>query len=135
MDSQLISSQPTFLMPDLEEAVSIFPDNGLNPHYNDTLPEGRSWINQFENLICGPKMRAYLDNCDLELIVAFCYPFADKDGLRATMDLATMAWLYDEYTDIKDGQDVKEAGIIVQKSLRDSEFDDGSWLCRMTKEY
>ncbi|KAF9066739.1 isoprenoid synthase domain-containing protein [Rhodocollybia butyracea] len=131
MDSrQHISSLTTFLMPNLEETVSIFPDNGLNPHYEGVRSESRLWINRFNKSICGSGK-----NCKFELINAFCYPYADKDGLRATMDLANLTWLYDEYTDTKNGQDVNKAAIITQKSLHDSEFDDGSWLCRMTKEF
>ncbi|KAF9058518.1 isoprenoid synthase domain-containing protein [Rhodocollybia butyracea] len=133
--SEDIDSLTTFLMPNLEEAVSIFPDNGMNPHYNEIQPQAREWINRFSKTVYGPKMQAFMDSCNFEILGTFCYPYADKDGLRAAMDLLNIMWLYDEYTDIKNGRDAREAAVVVQHSLGNPEFDDRSWLCTVMKDF
>ncbi|KAF9062379.1 isoprenoid synthase domain-containing protein [Rhodocollybia butyracea] len=122
-------------MPDLEDTLAIFPNKGLNPHHDEIRAESRAWINRFNKTVYGPKMRAFMESCEFEFIQSFCYPYAGKDGLRATMDLANVLWLYDEYTDTQNGQDAHKAAIIVQRSLRECKFDDGSWLCHMTKDF
>ncbi|KAF8901445.1 isoprenoid synthase domain-containing protein [Mucidula mucida] len=112
MVAQSAYSSTTFLLPDLEADLSVFPDNGLND---------------------GPKMRAFMDN--FELINSYCYPYAEKDGLRATMDLTNMLWLYDEFTDTESGQDARKSASVVEQALRDPDFDDGSWLCLIIKDF
>lgn len=82
------SAPRTFLMPDLERAFSLaLPNNGLNPHHDQVRPDARAWINQYNASVYGPKMRVFMDNCNLELLNSFTYPYANQDGLRATMDL------------------------------------------------
>ncbi|KAF9072163.1 terpenoid synthase [Rhodocollybia butyracea] len=133
--SDHVDSPTTFLMPNLEETVAIFPDNGMNPHHNEIYPQSRAWITSFNKMVYGPKMQAFMNNCNFELINTLCYPYAGRDGLRATMDLHNLLWLYDEYTDTKSGRGANEAAAVVQQSLRNSEFDDGSWLCTMMKDF
>jgi hypothetical protein len=43
-------------------------------------------------------------------------------------------WLYDEYTDTETGVSAIKAANIVRHALREEDFDDGSWICRMMKE-
>ena len=80
-------STRVFRLPNLEETFSVFPNNGLNPHYESARTESRGWINQYNKAVCGPKMAAFMDNCDFELSNSHCYPYAGHTGLRATMDL------------------------------------------------
>ena len=80
-------STRVFRLPNLEETFSVFPNNGLNPHYESARKESRAWINQYNKGVCGPKMVAFMDNCKFELSNSHCYPYASHTGLRATMDL------------------------------------------------
>lgn len=77
----------TFRLPKLEDTFAVFLDNGLNPNFSKIRPESRAWINQYNDSVCGPKMRAFMDNCNFELSNSYCFPYAGEAGLRATMDL------------------------------------------------
>ncbi|THU99637.1 terpenoid synthase [Dendrothele bispora CBS 962.96] len=125
----------TFYLPRLEDTFSVFPENGLNPHYATVRPESRAWIDQYRKFVCGPKMRAFMDNCNFELSNAYCYPHADEPGLRAATDLHNILWLYDETTDIESGAGAQRAAIIVHRTLREPDFDDGSWICHMMRDF
>ncbi|THU82317.1 terpenoid synthase [Dendrothele bispora CBS 962.96] len=125
----------TFYLPRLEDTFSVFPDNGLNPHYAIVRPESRAWINQYTKILCGPKMCAFMENCNFELSNAYCYPYAEKPGLRASMDLANILWLYDEFTDTESGDEVQRAAMIVHRTLQEPDFDDGSWICQMMRDF
>ncbi|KAE9402444.1 terpenoid synthase [Gymnopus androsaceus JB14] len=134
--SVLSAYSPTsFLMPDLEASISVLPERDTNPHHDEARSESRLWINQFNKTVYGPKMRTFMDNCNLELINSFCYPYANKDGLRATMDLHNILWLYDEFTDTESGKDAHRSASVAQQALCDPEFNDGSWLCLMMKDF
>ncbi|KAF9021649.1 terpenoid synthase [Hymenopellis radicata] len=135
MVAQEIYSSTTFLMPDLEADLSVFPDNGLNVHHEEARVGSRAWINSFNRTVYGPKMRALMDNCNFELINSYCYPYAEKDGLRAAMDLTNMLWVYDEITDTESGQEAHKSASVVERTLRDPDFDDGSWLCLAIKDF
>lgn len=76
----------SFRLPMIEQTYSVFPNNGLNLHFAVCFPEARAWIRKYENVICGPKMRAFLDNCKFELFAAYNFPYANQAGLKATMD-------------------------------------------------
>jgi len=46
-----------------------------------------------------------------------------------------MVFIYDEYTDKLSGPEAERPPVIIQRTLTDPNFDDNSWLCRMTREY
>ena len=83
------TSPQTFRLPRLDVTFSVFPDNGLNPHYAQCRVQSRAWINKYDKLVCGPKMCAFMENCNFELSTAYVYPYAPPAGLRATMDLVS----------------------------------------------
>ncbi len=93
-DSSTMATQSTcilstFRLPNLEATFSALPDHGLNPYHEEIRAESRAWINNYSKTFCGPKMCAFMNNCNFELINTFCYPYAGKAGLRATMDLVS----------------------------------------------
>jgi len=122
-------------LPKLEDTFAVFQDHGLNPHYAKIRAESRAWINQYGQAICGPDMRAFMDNCNFELVNAFCYPYADEARLRAAMDLTNLLWLYDEFSDRETGAGAVKSAGIVARALREPHFDDGTWICRMIKDF
>ena len=81
------SPRGTFHLPNLYETFSVLPDNGENPHCEEVLPQSRAWINQYTQLVCGPKMCKFMDNCMFERCMSFFYPYASPASLRAVMDL------------------------------------------------
>jgi len=122
-------------LPRLEDTFTVFHDHGLNPHYAKIRAESRAWITQYDQAVCGPNLRAFMAHCNFELSNAFCYPYADEAGLRASMDLANLLWLYDEYTDRETGAEAVKAASIVTRALREPDFDDGTWICRIIKDF
>ncbi|KAK0218405.1 isoprenoid synthase domain-containing protein [Armillaria nabsnona] len=125
----------TFRLPNFEATFSVLPDNGLNPYHEEIRAESRAWINNYNKTFCGPGMRDFMNSCNFELINSFCYPYADKACLRATMDLINVLWLYDEFTNTESGVDAQKSGEILIRALRETDFDDGSWLCHMMKDF
>nr|A0A5Q0QSI8.1 RecName: Full=Sesquiterpene synthase Agr5; AltName: Full=Terpene cyclase Agr5; Flags: Precursor [Cyclocybe aegerita]QGA30881.1 sesquiterpene synthase Agr5 [Cyclocybe aegerita] len=128
-------SPRVFRLPNLEETFSVFPDHGLNPNYTSARTDSRAWINQYTKVVCGPKMVAFMNNCEFELSNSHCYPYAGYKGLKATMDLTNILWLYDEYTDTGSGAEAVKAAGIVARALREPDYDDGTWVCRMMKSF
>ncbi|KAJ7741769.1 isoprenoid synthase domain-containing protein [Mycena maculata] len=126
-------SQITFRLPKLDDTFAVFPDNGVNPDFSRIRVESREWINQYSDIVCGPKMRAFMGNCNFELSNSYCYPYADGAGLRATMDLTNILWLYDEFTDTFTGAEATNAAIIVARALREPDFHDDTWISGMMK--
>nr|BBH51505.1 putative sesquiterpene synthase [Clitopilus sp.] len=119
-------SNTFIVLPNLEETVySAFPDHGLNPHYDAVCPHSRAWIKSYSDPIFGPKMRDFMEKCDFELFAAYICPRASPEALRTSMDI----------TDAEDSVTVKKAEAIVVRTLQDRSFDDGSWICRLVKEF
>lgn len=83
------TSPQTFYLPRLDETFSVLPDNGTNPNYSEVRPKSRAWINKYTKIVCGPKMMAFMDNCEFELSTAYVFPYAGPTTLLATMDLVS----------------------------------------------
>ncbi|THU84284.1 terpenoid synthase [Dendrothele bispora CBS 962.96] len=124
-----------FHLPRLEDSFSIFPDHGQNPHYEAMKIESRTWIDSYINIVCEAKMCNFMRACNFELFSAFCYPTATEAGLRATMDLGNMLWLYDEFTDVQSPKEVEKAASISRCTLTEPGYNDGTWLCCMIKNF
>ncbi|KAJ7753405.1 isoprenoid synthase domain-containing protein [Mycena maculata] len=125
--------QITFRLPKLDDTFAVFPDNGLNPDFSKIRVESREWINQYNDIVCGPKMRALMGNCNFELVNSYFYPYADGARLRATMYLTSILWLYDEFTDTVAGAEATYVEILVARALREPDFHDDTWISRMMK--
>ncbi|KAK7059626.1 terpene cyclase [Favolaschia claudopus] len=130
-----VLDQPTFRLPKLNDTFSVFPDNGLNSNFSKARAASREWIGQYSDIVCGPKMRAFMNHCNFELSNSYCFPYAAEAGLRATMDLTNILWLYDEFTDSVSGAEATAAATIVTRALREPDFDDGSWIARMMTSF
>ena len=76
----------TFRLLRFEESFSVFPDHGVNPHYTKIRDESRAWISQYSH-VYGLNMRAFMDNCGVELLAAYTYPSVNELQFRAPMDL------------------------------------------------
>lgn len=151
----MTTSSLTFRLPRLDDTFSVFPHNGINPHFSECCRQSREWVDKYLKTAFGPKMRTFLSNCNLELIAAYTHPNADPNGLRAVMDYVcfsllhiwghqltrhhshqlNIAWTFDEFTDDLAGEEAAQAAAVVCRTLRDPSYDDGSWICQMIAEY
>ncbi|KDR79641.1 hypothetical protein GALMADRAFT_63553 [Galerina marginata CBS 339.88] len=125
----------TFRLPRLDDTFAVFPDKGVNPHFSECRRQSREWVDKYTEIAFGPKMCAFLRNCNLELVAAYAYPDAKPDGLRAAMDYLNIAWVFDEFTDDLSGKEAIQAAAVATRTLRDRDFDDGSWVCHILTDY
>jgi hypothetical protein len=82
----------TFYLPRLNETFSVFPNNGVNPYYSECRAQSKEWANPYYLLAFRPDMRSFLENCDFELMSALVLPYANPDGVRASMDCVRSSW-------------------------------------------
>ncbi|KAK7452149.1 hypothetical protein VKT23_012254 [Stygiomarasmius scandens] len=119
------ASFPTLILPNLEKTFSAIPDKGLNPSCFIIRPQSRAWAIQYEQIIGGPKFCSYMDKCNFQLLASLGHLCADEIAPRGAMDM----------TDNLSGPEAERSPVIIQRTLTDPNFDDNSWLCRMTREF
>nr|BBH51509.1 putative sesquiterpene synthase [Clitopilus sp.] len=125
----------TLVLPRLDDIFDDLPNNVVNPNYSIACPASRLWIEQYGTQIYGPKMQAFMNNCNFELSTTYTYPYADAKRLRATMDLVNILWLYDEYTDRASGAHAKEMASIVYQALSGQQVAANSWVGCMMQDF
>ncbi|KDR76786.1 hypothetical protein GALMADRAFT_225678 [Galerina marginata CBS 339.88] len=130
-----MTTPQTFRLPRLSDTFSVFPDNGLNPHYSECRLQSKEWASKYYKAVCGPNMTAYLGDCNFELLAAYAYPYAKPEGIIKVMDYYNITWIFDEFTDTLPGKEAAEAAAIVSRTLRNRDYDDGSWLCQIMTDY
>ncbi|GBE88250.1 Linoleate 10R-lipoxygenase COP4 [Sparassis crispa] len=125
----IVSQQ--FVLPDL---LAVCPFQGsTNPHYTKAAAESSGWINSY-NLFSDRK-RAFFIQGSNELLVSHTYPYAGYEQFRTCCDFVNLLFVVDEVSDDQDGKDARQTGNIYLNAMRDSKWDDGSSLAKMTKEF
>ncbi|KAJ3553938.1 hypothetical protein NM688_g3357 [Phlebia brevispora] len=121
----------SFILPDLH---SMCPLKGsTNPHYEIAAPQSSAWIDSY-NLFTDRK-RAWFIQGSNELLVSHTYPYADFDQFRTCCDFVNLLFVVDEVSDEQDGKDARSTGNVYLNAMRDPDWDDGSALAKMTKEF
>jgi hypothetical protein len=145
----IVSKANGFYLPDLFSVSTAFSDS-INPHYKEAAAESQAWVNKY-NLLPDRK-RAFFAQGRSELLVAHAYPRAPFEQLRAVCDLVNLLFVVsslklvlfscrpisikiDEISDDQDGSDARKTGQVYLNAMRDPNWDDGSSLAKMTKEY
>ena len=125
-------SLPTqFRLPDLH-AVCPFED-ATNPHYLRASAESSAWVDSYN--IFTDRKRAYFLQGLSELLVSHAYPFADYEQFRACCDFVNLLFVVDEISDDQNGKDAHATGQVYLNAMLDADWDDGSVLAKLTKEY
>ncbi|CAL1716798.1 unnamed protein product [Somion occarium] len=102
----------TFTLPDL---LSMCPLKGsVNPHYQKAAAESSAWINSYN--VFSDQKRAFFIQGSNELLVSHTYPYADYEQFRTCCDFVNLLFVVDE-------------------AMRYADWDDGSSLSKMTKEF
>ena len=118
------------MLPDLH-AVTPF-QGSFNPHYTEASAESSQWINSYR--VLSDKKRAFFLQGGSELLCAHAYPYADYERFRTTCDFVNLLFTVDEISDDQDEKGAHETGLTFYNSMRDLTYDDGTTLCKMTKE-
>ena len=125
-------SQPaSFVLPNLH-AVCPFKA-GTNPHYIKASTESSQWISSFK--IFSEEKLAFFKKSGAELLCSHVYYYTGYEQLRTCCDFVNLLFTIDEISDDQDERGATHTGRVFIESLRDADFDDGSILCKMTKEY
>ncbi|KAF9060477.1 isoprenoid synthase domain-containing protein [Rhodocollybia butyracea] len=122
----------TFTLPDLIPVVSSLK-TGTNPHYKEAGAESAEWINSY-NVFTDSRKAFFVQGCN-ELLVALTYPYAGYDQFRTCCDFVNLLFVVDEVSDEQNGEDARATGETLLNAMRDPEYDDGSTLCQITKDF
>ncbi|KAH9856523.1 terpenoid synthase [Lenzites betulinus] len=126
-----MSSTSSFVLPDLH-AVTPFKGS-FNPHYTEAAAESSEWVNSYN--VLSDKKRAFFLQGGSELLCAHAYPYADHEHLRTCCDFVNLLFTVDEISDDQNGKGAHETGLIFYNAISNLAYDDGTTLCKMTKEF
>ncbi|THH18124.1 hypothetical protein EW146_g2812 [Bondarzewia mesenterica] len=121
-----------FYIPDLLSLSTPFKGS-TNPHYKKAAAESRAWVNSY-NFFTDRKRADFIQGCN-ELLVSHTYPHAGYEEFRTCCDFVNLLFVVDEVSDDQNGVDARQTGNVYLNAMRDAEWDDGSSLARMTKEF
>ncbi|KZT07703.1 terpenoid synthase [Laetiporus sulphureus 93-53] len=120
-----------FVLPDL---LALLPFKGsFNPHYDAVAAESSSWVNGYRAV--SDRKRAFFLQGGSELLCAHAYPYASAQDLRTCFDLVNILFTVDEISDEQNGKDAYSTGRIFLNAMKDPDWNDGSALAKMCKEF
>ena len=126
-----MTTTKSFILPDLF-AMCPFTMCDVNPHYERVRAESTAWVASFG--VHGSKKQAAMESHNYELLAAFSFPSANYEDLRLCCDFISLLFVYDEFSDMQDGDGAKISGKVFLKAL-DGEPVDESPLSKITYEY
>ncbi|EIW57365.1 terpenoid synthase [Trametes versicolor FP-101664 SS1] len=126
-----MSSPSSFVLPDLH-AVTPFKGS-FNPHYPEAAAESSEWVNSYK--VLSDKKRAFFLQGGSELLCAHAYPYAGYQQFRTTCDFVNLLFTVDEISDDQNGKGAYETGLTFYNAMSNPAYDDGTVLCKMTKEF
>ena len=126
-----MSSTPrSYVLPDLLAIVKW--KSAFNPHHEEAAAASSKWTLNF-GFFSGKKLEFFREGGS-ELLCSYVYYYAGLEELRTACDFVNWLFTVDEITDDQDGEGARKTGEVLLKAFKDPEFDDGSRLCKMTKE-
>ncbi|KAI0649319.1 terpenoid synthase [Trametes meyenii] len=120
-----------FSLPDL---LAVCPLIGsTNPHYAQAAAESSAWVQSYN--ILAPRKLAFLLQGSSELLVSHAYPYAPYEQFRTCCDFVNLLFVVDEVSDDQNGKDARRTGEVFLNVMRYPDWDDGSALAKMTREF
>ncbi|KAF8968015.1 isoprenoid synthase domain-containing protein [Flammula alnicola] len=126
------SSPRQFRLPDLFASSSPLKAS-TNPYYREASAESRAWINSYN--VFTDRKRADFVQGQNELLCSRAYPYAGYEQFRTTCDFVNMLFVVDEVSDDQNGQDASATGQVFVNAMKYPDWDDGSKLAKITKEF
>ncbi|KAF8150763.1 isoprenoid synthase domain-containing protein [Crassisporium funariophilum] len=127
----MTASSRQFRLPDLLASCPL--KDATNPHYKEASAESRAWINGYN--IFTDRKRAFFVQGSNELLCSHVYAYAGYEQLRTTCDFVNLLFVVDEVSDDQSGMDARATGQVFVKAMKYSDWDDGSILAKITKEF
>ncbi|GJE85104.1 terpenoid synthase [Phanerochaete sordida] len=125
------TSSPSYRLPDLH-SISTFTAR-FNVHHDEAAASSREWYLSY-NPLTGKRLEFFKEGGS-ELLCAWAYPYAGLQHLRTACDFVNLLFTIDEITDDQSGPDALATGMCFLNTLKDDNFDDGSVLCQMTRDF
>ncbi|THH10180.1 hypothetical protein EW146_g8449 [Bondarzewia mesenterica] len=100
----------------------------LNTHYAEVKKESAAWLASFGAF--SPRAQYAFDRCDFNLLASFAYPLANKEHLRSGCDLMNFFFVFDEYSDVSNVEDVQKQADIIMDATRNphKQRPEGEWI-------
>ncbi|TFY71414.1 hypothetical protein EVG20_g1594 [Dentipellis fragilis] len=121
-----------FTLPDLMAVSTAFTD-ATNPHWKRAAAESKQWVNSYN--VFSDRRRAFFYQGLSELLVSHAYPYAEFEEFRTICDFVNLLFVIDEISDEQSCDDARETGEVYLHVMRDPEWDDGSKLAQLTREF
>ncbi|GJE85112.1 terpenoid synthase [Phanerochaete sordida] len=121
----------SYRLPDLQAVWTHKPR--FNVHFEEAAAGSQEWFlghNPLEG-----KLLQIFKKCGGELLCAWVFPYAGLQQLRTACDLINLLFMIDTISDEQNGRDALATGMQFYNALKDDSYDDGSVLCKMTKEF
>ncbi|KZV64298.1 terpenoid synthase [Peniophora sp. CONT] len=128
--------ETSFRLPDLLDLSRPFT-GATSPHYAQAAAESSAWIAQFTpSLFSGDDHTTFvLESKESELLISHAYPRAPYERFRTLCDYMNILFVLDEVCEKQDGAGARETGYRYLKSMHDADWDDGSVIARMIKQF
>ncbi|KAJ3553945.1 hypothetical protein NM688_g3358 [Phlebia brevispora] len=127
----MATESKSYVLPDLHAICKW--KSAFNPHHDEAAAQSSAWVLSF-NMFHGKKLQFFIEGGS-ELLCSYVYHYTGLDQLRTACDFVNLLFTIDEISDEQNGEDAHKTGDIVLNALKDPNYDDGSALCRMTKEF
>ncbi|KIM39995.1 hypothetical protein M413DRAFT_415200 [Hebeloma cylindrosporum] len=125
------SSTRQFRLPNLFTHCAL--KASTNPYYKEAAAESRAWINSYD--IFTDRKRAFFVQGQNELLCSYVYQYAGYEQFRTTCDFVNLLFVVDEVSDDQNGRDARATGRVFVNAMKYPEWDDGSVLAKITKEF
>ncbi|PPR02613.1 hypothetical protein CVT24_002184 [Panaeolus cyanescens] len=125
------TSKRQFRLPDLFKSCPL--QDATNPYYKEAAAESREWINSYDMFT--DRKRAFFVQGSNELLCSHVYSYAGYEQFRTTCDFVNLLFVVDEVSDDQNGADARATGQVFVNAMKYPNWDDGSKLAKMTKEF
>jgi len=105
---------PTITLPDLSAGWPW--ERTINPHFESAAAASLEWLESYH--VLEPKAQAAFNRCKFALLASLAYPLVDAEHLRLSCDLMNWFFVFDEVTDIENGEAARETSDICIGALR-----------------
>lgn len=119
-----------FTLPDLPRICPFSPS--FNPYFQSLASESRDWIDSF-GILSGRQQR-FFSTSAFELLAAYAYPYADRNGYRTCCDYMNVTFILDDYSDDEGKKGARIIADSFMNALRDPSWDDGTAFAKLAKE-
>lgn len=107
------STPYVFTLPDL---LAKWPFKTEPNPRDDIMNDSKEWVETYNAF--GPKAQDAFNRCKFGLFGAYAYPHADGVHYRTCVDLMNIFFVYDEFSDRSNGEEVRQQAKDIMDAMR-----------------